>query len=86
MKLTYAYVVDESVVQLFADSKARERQELLRIFRALGQNPFQAGDYIQRTAAMRTLQVKRFGKWLVTYWPSHADAELRIVEVKRLAP
>ena len=40
MKLTYAYVVDESVVQLFADGKARDRQELLRIFQALvGRQP-----------------------------------------------
>lgn len=73
-------------MQLFAESKVRERQELLRIFHALGQNPFKPGDYVQRTASLRTLQVKRFGKWLVTYWPSHADAELRVVEVKRLVP
>ena len=86
MKLSYAYVVDESVVLLFSESRGRERQELLRIFHALGQNPFQTGDYAQKTASLRTLQVKRFGKWLVTYWPSHADTELRIVEVKRLAP
>jgi hypothetical protein len=74
------------VVRLFAEGKARDRQELLRIFQALGQNPFQPGDYVQRTASFRTLQVKRFGKWLVTYWPSHADAELRVMEVKRLVP
>ena len=86
MNLTYAYVVDESEVLLFAECNARERRELLRIFHALGQNPFQVGDHVQKTAALRTLQVKRFGKWLVTYWPSHADVELRIVEVKRLAP
>ena len=86
MKLTYAYVVDESVVQLFAECKGRERQELLRIFYMLGQNPFQPGDYVQQTSSFRPLQVKRFGKWLVTYWPSHAEAELRVVEVKRLVP
>ena len=84
MKLIYACVVDESVVQLFAESKAGERQELLRVFHALGQNPFQRGDYVQKTAAGRTLEVKRFGKWLVIYWPNHGDAELRVVEVKRL--
>ena len=86
MKLTYAYVVDESVLQLFAGCPGRERQELLRVFQALGQNPFQAGDYPQKTASLRTLQVKRFGKWLVTWWPSHADVELRIVDVRRLVP
>ncbi len=86
MKLTYAYVVDESVVQLFSECKAGERRELLRIIHALGQNPFQPGDYTQRTASLRTLQLKRFGKWLVIYWSSHADAELRVVEVKRLVP
>lgn len=86
LKLSYAYVVDESVLQLFSEGKSQERLELLRIFHALGQNPFQTGDYIQKTASLRTLQVKRFGKWLVTSWPSHPDAEWRIVEVKRLVP
>ena len=85
MKLTYACVVDESVLELFASCKSRDRQELLRIFQTLGNNPFQPGDHAQKTAASRVLQVKRFGKWLITYWPSHADAELRIVEVRRLA-
>ena len=78
MKLTYTYVVGESVLGLFAESKSREREELLRIFHALGSNPFQSGDYIQKTASLRTLQIKRFGKWLVTYWSDHGNAELRI--------
>jgi hypothetical protein len=74
------------VVQAFAECKAQERKELLSIFHALSKNPFQQGDYVQQTASLRTLQMKRFGKWLITYWPSHAEVELWIVDVKRLVP
>jgi hypothetical protein len=86
MNLTYAYVVDEAVLKLFASSSPRDRRELLRIFDSLGDDPFQHGDYIQKTASFRELQVKRFGKWLVSYWPDHGSCELRIVEVRRLVP
>jgi hypothetical protein len=84
MKLIYAYAVDESVLQFFATCKGREREELLRIFAELANNPFQPGDYLQKTSSFKELQVKRLGKWLVTYWPDHAVSELRILEVKRL--
>ena len=86
MTSTFAYVVDESVMQLFADSKARERHELLQIFRHLGTNPYQPGDYVQKTASLREMQVKRFGKWLITYWPDDAVSELRVVDVRKLVP
>jgi len=33
-------------MQLFGGGKGRERQELLRIFHALGQNPFQAHGFL----------------------------------------
>jgi hypothetical protein len=86
MNLAYAYAVDESVLQVFAACKGRDRSELLRIFEQLSNNPFQQGDFTQKTASLRELQVKRLGKWLVTYWPDHGACELRIVDVRRLVP
>jgi hypothetical protein len=80
----YAYVVDGSVIELFTESKRREREELLRIFQALADNPFEQGDYRPRTAAGREIQVKRFGPWLVTYWSDHPTSEVRVVEVQKL--
>ena len=86
MTSTFAYVVDQSVMHVFADCKARERHELLRIFRHLAANPHQRGDYVQRSASLREIQVKRFGKLLVSYWPDSAVGELRVVDVRKLVP
>jgi hypothetical protein len=82
----FAYVVNQSVMHVFADCKARERHELLQIFRHLAANPHQRGDYVQRTASLREIQVKRFGKWLVTDWPDSAVGELRVVDMRKLVP
>ena len=80
----YAYAVDDSVVEFFSARPSREREELLHIFRtlALALNP--RGDWVQRTATGRELQVKRFGKWLVTFWRDEPVLEVRIVDVKKV--
>jgi hypothetical protein len=86
MSVSYTCVVDDTVLRLFSSAKNREREGLLRIFSALSDNPHQVGDYIQTSAALREHQVKRFGKWLITYWADHGARELRVVDVRRLAP
>ena len=80
----YVYAVDDSVVEIFASRKGRERDQLLRIFKGLADDPFQKGDYVQRTQSGRELQVRRFGPWLVTFWADHAVCELRIIDLKKL--
>ena len=85
MKVTYGYAAADGVVQEFASCSSRDRRELLRVFDHLASHPFQKGDYVQRTASLRPLEVKRFGKWLVTFWTDRGAAEVRILEVRRLA-
>ena len=85
MSARYTCVVDRAVVEFFSSRTRREREELLRVFDRLAAAPYQRGDYFQRTAAGRELQVKRVGPWLLTFWPDDPVLELRIVDVKRLA-
>ena len=68
------------------DATNREREELLKIFRALAESPYQTGDWRQKTKSGRELQVKRFGKWLVNFWQDDPVRELRIVDVKKIIP
>jgi hypothetical protein len=82
----YAFVVDDSVLELFTGRSRREREELLRIFKLLADSPYQIGEWRQKTKSGRELQVKRFGKWLVTFWPDGPVLELRIVDVKKIVP
>jgi hypothetical protein len=63
----YFYAVDNSVLDVFSNCSKREREQLMRVFAALANDPFQKGDYVERTRSGREVQVKRFGKWLITF-------------------
>ena len=82
----HVYVADDSVVEFFTERNKREREELLKIFRALAESPYQTGDWRQKTRSGRELQVKRFGKWLVNFWLDAPVMEVRIVDVKKIIP
>jgi hypothetical protein len=80
----YSYAVDDSVLEFFSSCTKREREQLMRVFAALLDDPLQKGDYVERTATGREVQVKRFGKWLVTYWPDDPVTELRIIDLRKV--
>ncbi len=82
----YAFAVDDSVLELFTGRGKREREELLRIFKSLADSPYQTGDWRQKTKSGRELQVKRFGKWLVTFWLDAPVLEVRIVDLEKIVP
>jgi hypothetical protein len=81
---SHTFVVDDSVLELFTECSKREREELLRIFKSLADSPYQDGEWRQKTKSGRELQVKRFGKWLVTFWLDAPVLEMRIVDVKKI--
>jgi hypothetical protein len=64
----HIFVADDTVLKLFTERNRREREELLKIFHALAGSPYQLGEWRQKTKSGRDLQVKRFGKWLISYW------------------
>jgi hypothetical protein len=80
----YQYTVDDTVLQAFSASKKRQRDQLLRIFDFLAANPFTDGDSVQLDSVGRRCQVKRFGPWVVTYWPEHIGNTVHIVDVDLL--
>ena len=82
----YVFVADDSVVEFFSRCNQRERDDLLRVFRSLADSPHQRGEWMQKGRSGREFQVKRFGRWLVTFWPDDPVLELRLVDVKRIVP
>jgi hypothetical protein len=86
MNSHYIFAVDDSVVEFFSGRAAREREERLRIFRSLAESPHQRGEWRQRSRSGREYEVKRFGRWLITFWPDDPASELRVVDVKRIMP
>lgn len=78
------YVCSSAVLEIFAAANKSQREELLRIFQTLADNPYQCGDYVEKDLSGRGFQVKRFGHWLITFWLDDPVRELRIVEIKRV--
>jgi hypothetical protein len=78
------FVVDDSVLELFTGRSKREREELVRMFKSLADSPYQIGEWRQKTKSGREFQIKRFGKWLVTFMLDAPVLELRIVDVKKI--
>lgn len=84
MTLPYKYTVDDSVLHVFSSAKKRHREELLRIFRHLANNPFTVGDWLEKDTVGRDCHVKRFAHWLVTYWPEHLVNRIHIIDAEHL--
>ena len=84
MSLPYKYVADATVLNFFADCTKRERDELIRIFEALAESPHERGAWLRRMPSTHDLSTKRFGRWLVTYWPDDPACELRIVAIPKV--
>ena len=82
----HKFVVDDAVLEFFAGRTRREREELLRIWRELAASPYRKGEWLQRTAGGRELQVQRSGCWLVRYWLDDPVREVRIVDIERVVP
>ncbi len=71
MSLPYKYVADAAVLNFFADCTERERHEL-------------RGAWLRRMSSAHDLSIKRFGRWLVTYWPDDPVCELRNVAIEKV--
>jgi hypothetical protein len=80
----HKYVVDDAVLVFFTGRSRREREDLLRIWHGLAESPYQKGEWRQRTASGRDLQVKRSGRWVIRYWLDEPVLEVRIVDVERI--
>lgn len=86
MTAKHVYVVDDRVMDVFTECSKREREDLLKIFKTLSELPYQKGEWRQKTKSGQELQVKRFGKWLVSFWLDDPVLEVRIVDVKKVVP
>ncbi len=84
MIAVYRYTVDATVLEVFAAATKRQREQLLRIFAQLAENLFWAGEAVQHDNVGRPVQVRRFGEWIVTYWPEHLAKVVHILALEHL--
>lgn len=81
----YRIVLDADAVAAFGDQTARDRARLRDLFLQLASAPHQRGESTAKDHLGRTLQIKAFGRWHLTFWTDDPVHELRIVGVDRIA-
>jgi hypothetical protein len=81
--MDYRYALDAEVAEVILSLSSRQRREFVKVFRALAANPHQRGEQTFCDSHNREIQKRRFGLWLISYWPDHAVKEVRIVGVQR---
>ena len=77
-------VLDEDAISQLLAARAVDRRRLLAVLQNLKQDPYQAGDFIELDDTGRTLQVKLFGAYSVTWWPDSFVKEIRVVVIERI--
>jgi hypothetical protein len=79
----YRYTLDCDIAESLFALPVRQRERFVKIFRSLANQPHQSGDHFFRDSVGREIQKKRFGEWWISYWPDHAEKEVRIVGVQK---
>jgi hypothetical protein len=79
----YRYALDCDVAESLFALSAKQRERFIKVFCSLANEPNQSGEQFFRDSVGREIQKKRFAEWWISYWPDHAEKELRIVGIQK---
>ena len=80
--MSYSVFVESHIAELFPQMKIKERNQFLRLFRKLRNDPFMEGDYVERDHIGRLLQVLIVGQHAVVFWADHAVNEVKVIDLR----
>lgn len=80
----YQYSVTEHVIAPFATASSRDREELLRIFDRLVEDPFQRSATSFTDDRGRECQVRTTGRWALVFFVDHAECVVHVLSLERL--
>ena len=77
----YAVYINEDALASAPRSGSQHRM-VMHFVASLAENPFAAGDFLEKDDAGRTVQVKVVGRFAVTFWADHAVSEVKVTHIK----
>ena len=80
--MSYSVFVESHIAESFPQMKLKERNQFLRLFRKLRNDPFMEGDYVERDHIGRLLQVLIVGQRAVVFWADHAVKEVKVIDLR----
>lgn len=78
----HSVFVESHIAESFSQMKLRERNQILRLFRKLRNDPFLEGDYVERDTIGRLMQVVIVGESAVVFWADHAVKEIKVIDLR----
>jgi len=78
----YSVFVESHIAESSSQMKLRERNQILRLFRKLRNDPFLEGDYVERDTIGRLMQVVIVGESAVVFWADHAVEEIKVIDLR----
>ena len=82
MSSEWQYLLNETSLQFLLGCRLRERDQLVHALEKLARNPAQRGDWEAKDATGRPIQIKRFGRFLFSYWTDAFVKELRVINIE----
>ena len=79
---SYRVFIAMEVIAFLKTCRRPEQFLLTRLFEQLANDPFRAGDYVERDEIGRPIQVVIVGKYAVFFWADHPVKEVRVVDLK----
>jgi hypothetical protein len=80
--MEYEVYLRREVFEFLRQRRSDDRDQLLALLRALGQDPHRRGDFTERDQTGRDIEVLVFRRYAVLYWADHAVKELKVTEVR----
>ena len=80
----YHYVLLAEVAEFFCLLSRREREQCLKIFQSLADDPYQRGNFYTLDLLGRQIQHQTVPPWEISFWSNHADKEVRVVGLRKI--
>ncbi len=82
MSVGYQFVIEEETFRFFLSLTKSERQSLVDFFTVLSNNPSMTSDFQAKDSSGRPIYLKKYKKWIITFWADHAVKEVRILNIE----
>ncbi len=77
----YAVYINEAAL-VSAPRPGWQREAVMGFIRSLAANPNIVGDFSEKEATGRVVQVKVVGRHAITFWADHAVCEVKITHIQ----
>ncbi len=81
MQGDYALYVRYEILLLLKSMRGVQRERIMRFIESLPSNPFQKGDYQDRSPEGRLIQVKVVDRYAILFWADHPVHEVKVVDL-----